>query len=144
MALVDNILSGAPVTVEIATNLTTPVYKTVVCSTEDISVDGSVDGVNTTITRCGRLTTSGTVVHEISGSGAANKTLSATEMSINDLAALFISRALFLVRVQDAATGPNYVRKGTGRLTAFSETSEVDGVIGFDFTIEIIGALALA
>lgn len=143
MADVNNSIDGKVVLLAISTNIVTPAYKDVVCSQGDIGVNGTLTGGSEIPTRCGLKRAPGTAGWEVSGSGVANTVLSTDEMSINEMAALFQSQASFLVRVQDDTTPANYYRQGQGTLSDYKETSSIDGVVGFDFTVAISGELDL-
>lgn len=143
MANVNNSIDGKVVTLAISTDTVTPSYKNVVCSKDDIGVSGTVSGASEINTRCGVRKSAGTAGWEITGSAVANTTLSGTEMSHNEVAALFQTQASFLVRVQDEGTPANYYRQGQGVLSDYKETASIDGVVGFDFTIAISGDLDL-
>jgi hypothetical protein len=143
MADVNDSMFGSVVGVAIATDLVTPVYKDVVCSKDDIGVNGTTTGGQEIATRCGVYKAAGTAGWQIVGSGVGNKVLSGTEMSINEMAALFQSKDPFLVRVQDNDTPANYYRQGQGTMSDYKETSSQDGIIAFDFTIDISGDLDL-
>jgi hypothetical protein len=133
-------LSGKETLLKIATNLTTPVYKGVVCS-----IDNGLTGtsnVQKTETKCGTAKARGTSDHTVTGSLAANTAPdSATEMSNEDLLALFISGDDFLWEV---VNGTDLLRKGTGFLSAYSETYPTADVVKADFTIDVKGNVATA
>lgn len=141
MADVNDSIDGSVINLEISTALVTPVWKTVVCSTEDIGIAGATEGSNTVNTRCGVKKSKGRASWSISGSGAANRTVGGTEMSADELLTLFQDKTDFLVRVQDDATPADYYRSGQGVLSEYNETSPIDGIVGFDFNIEVSGDL---
>jgi hypothetical protein len=136
MADASKTIDGKIVKLSIATNLTTPVYKDAVCKV-DSGLSGSSD-VNTLVTACGTAKARGTSNYTITGSVAANTTPGATELSADDLIALFESGADFLWKLDD---GTAYYRQGTGFLSSYNETSNVGDVVRADFTIEVKGAV---
>jgi predicted secreted protein len=145
MADVNDSLGGEVVFLAISTDLVTPAYKNVVCSSGDIGVAGSTEGGATANTRCGVAKGGGRSSWQITGEGVHNTNIAAlTEVSANEMAALFQNRTSVLVRVQDETTPANYYRQGQGKITEYEETSNVDGFVTFSFTIEIAGDLDLA
>lgn len=137
MALAEDTIDGKLVVLSIATNLTTPVYKDVVCSIDN-GLTGSAN-VQSTDTKCGQAKARGTSNRTVTGSLAANTAPGTTEMSADDLDALFTSGADFLWKLDD---GTNYTRTGTGFLSAYNETANTGDVVKADFTIEVKGNVA--
>jgi hypothetical protein len=120
----------------IATNLTTPVYKSVVCKI-DSGLSGSAD-VNTVVTACGTAKARASSNYTVTGSLAANTTPGSTEMSSDDLIAIFDSGADFLWKLDD---GTSYYRQGTGFLSSYNETVNTGDVVRADFTIDVKGSV---
>lgn len=134
-----NTIDARQVLLKISTNLVTPSYKSVVCSIDN-GLTGS-SNVQKTDTKCGQAKSRGTTDHTVTGSLAANTAPdSTTEMSADDLIALFESGADFLWEL--IATG--YTRKGTGFLGAYNETANTGDVVKADFTIEVKGGITTA
>jgi hypothetical protein len=61
-----------------------------------------------------------------------------TELSSDDLQALFASGADFLWKLDD---GTNYYRQGTGFFSTLNETANTGDVVKSDFVIEVKGAV---
>ena len=141
MADVNDSLYGDVIGIAISTDLETPAYKDIVCSSGDINVTGSTEGGATVVTRCGIAKAPGRAGWVISGEGVHNSNVAAlTEMSANELAVLFQAKTPVLVRVQHT-TPASYYRQGQGTITDYEEVSSVDGFITFTFTIDISGDL---
>lgn len=144
MADVNNSVFGSVVTLAISTNLVTPAYKDIVCSTGNIGLASTSEGGATVVTRCGVAKAPGRAGYNITFEGLHNTAVtSGSEVSANELAALNDSKAKFLARVQDETTPANYYRQGTGTISDYSEDAAVDGFVTFRGTIEISGVLDL-
>lgn len=137
MANAEKTIDGKLVLLKISTNLVTPSYKSVVCSIDN-GLTGSANS-QTTDTKCGTAKARGTANRTVTGSLAANTAPDTTEMSADDLDALFTSGADFLWELTD---GADYTRKGTGYLGAYNETANNGDVVKADFTIEVKGNVA--
>lgn len=144
MADVNNSVFGSVLTIAISTNLVTPAWKNIVCSTGRIGVDGTTEGGSTVTTRCGTARSAGRAGYTIPFEGLHNKTVSSTtEVSANDIAALFQNGTQIRVRIQDEGTPANYYREGTGLITEFADGGEADGFVTFSGSIAISGNLDL-
>lgn len=141
MANVANKIDGKLVNLQISTDLVTPVWKTVVCG-QDVGIDGSKD-VNTVRTKCGVLKSSGDTSWTLTGSGVANHTPEATELSADELVAIMQGDTDILARLTHATDDELYYRQGQGIMTAYSESAGEGDPISFDFTIEISGDLII-
>lgn len=139
MADVNNKIPGNLVAVEISTDLVTPDWKEVVCG-QDASLDGSKD-VTTTKTKCGTIKTASDPSWSFSGTGILNHTPGAGELSGDDLIAILQGDTDVLVRLTYATDDTLYYRQGQGVMTAYSETSNTDDPVSYDFTIEVSGDL---
>lgn len=142
MASTANILLGKVASMAISTD-SGVTWKTIVCSVGDIVVRGTQTTGAETATRCGTHKAPGTSGWEISGAGAANSTIISTEVSINELATLFQNNTSFQVRVQNEDDPTDYYRQGDAYLSAYEETSAIDGFTGFTFTAPVNGNLVL-
>lgn len=136
MASATDTIDGKLVILSISTNIAVPAYKTVVCKVDN-GLSGSAD-VNTLVTACGAAKSRGTANYTITGSLAANTAPGGTEMSADDLIALFDSGADFLFKLDD---GADYYRQGQGFLSGYNETANVGDVVRADFTIEVKGSI---
>lgn len=139
MANAADTIDGKIVELKISTNLTTPSYKSVVCSIDN-GLTGS-SNVQTTDTKCGQAKSRGTSNRTVTGSLAANTAPGIGEMSADDMDALFTSGASFLWQLTD---GADYTRTGEGFLSAYNETANNGDVVKADFTIEVKGDVAQA
>lgn len=131
----DNI-DGKLVVMSISTNLDTPSYKSVVCK-----VDNGLAGtrnVQTVETACGTAKAGGSPNYTVTGSLAANTNPGGTEMSADDLIALFESGDDFLFKLDD---GADYYRQGQGFFSAYNETANTGDVVRADYTIEVKGSV---
>jgi hypothetical protein len=135
---VDNIKAD-DVLLSISTNLVTPAYSTLVCLING-GLSGSRD-VTTQSTRCGTAKAGGAPNYTISGSLAANANPGGSEMSADDLIALFESGDSFLFKLAHASTPANYYRQGTGFLSSYNETANDKEMVTADFTIEVEGSI---
>jgi hypothetical protein len=136
MASAADTINGRDVILSIATNLTTPVYKSVVCSIDN-GLTGS-SNVQTSDTKCGQAKARGTSNRTVTGNLAANTAPATGEMSADDLDALFESGVDFLFKLDD---GSDYYRAGTGFLSTYNETANTGDVVKADFVIEVKGAI---
>jgi 4-amino-4-deoxy-L-arabinose transferase-like glycosyltransferase len=136
MASAADTINGRDVILSIATNLTTPVYKDVVCSIDN-GLTGS-SNVQTSDTKCGQAKARGTSNRTVTGNLAANTAPLTAEMSAEDLDALFESGVDFLFKLDD---GADYYRAGTGFLSTYNETANTGDVVKADFVIEVKGAI---
>ena len=100
MASINNSLNGTLIGISISTNLVTPAWKEIVCSSEDITLDGSTEGGTTLTTRCGVLKTAGTASWQVTGSGVFNTTVGGSEVSGNELVELFQDKTDILVKLE--------------------------------------------
>lgn len=141
MADVNNKIAGNLVAVEISTDLETPDWKEVVCG-QDASLDGSKD-VTTTKTKCGTIKTASDPSWSFSGTGILNHTPGAGELSGDDLIEILQGDTDVLVRLTYATDNNLYYRQGQGVMTAYSETSNTDDPVSYDFTIEVSGDLTI-
>lgn len=139
MANAEDTIAGKQVLLSISTNLVTPSYKTVVCKIDN-GLTGSAN-VQTTETACGTAKARGSASRTVTGSLAANTAPGGTEMSADDLDALFTSGDDFLWKLTD---GTAYTRTGQGFLSAYNETANTGDVVKADFTIEVKGDVAQA
>lgn len=137
MANAADTIDGRLVILSISTNLVTPAYKALVCSIDN-GLTGSAN-VQTTDTKCGQAKARGTANNTVTGNLAANTAPTAlTELSSDDLQALFASGADFLWKLDD---GTDYYRQGTGFLSTLNETANTGDVVKSDFVIEVKGAV---
>lgn len=141
MGDVKNSIPGKLVGLFISTVLDVPVWKEVVCG-QDVGVEGSKD-VTTVRTKCGVLKTAGDPSWNITGSGVANHTPGATELSADELITILQGDTDVLVKLEHATDDAIYYRQGQGIMTAYSESAGESDPISFDFTIEISGNLTI-
>lgn len=132
-------IEGKLVDVQISTNLVTPAWKKIVCST-DAGLDGSVD-TTTVNTKCGVLKARGNVGWTFTGSGMVNQTPGVNEISATEVATLFQDGTAILVKLAHVTTESIFYRSGQGTISAYSESAGVEDNVGYDFTIEIDGNL---
>ncbi len=143
MALTSNGIVGKTVILSISTDLTTPAYKAVVCSSDDITLSGGTEAATTIVTRCGTAKTAGTPSYSLNFAGLHNSLVTAaSELSGNELAALKASGASFLWKMAGAVPADFY-RQGTGVLGTYDETAPMDGFARFSGTIEVSGVVDL-
>lgn len=138
MAAVTDSLDGSAVLLSISTNLTTPVYKTLVCAINN-GLKGTRN-VTSKSSKCGTAKSAGEPNYTLDGSFVANKTPLSTEMSHEAMIALFDSGADFLFKLADAVTPTNYFRQGQGFLSSYNETANNEDTVDGDFTIEVKGS----
>lgn len=141
MADVNNKIAGNLVGVWVSTNLVTPDWKEIVCG-QDANLDGSKD-VTTTKTKCGVIKTASDPSWSFSGSGILNHTPGAAELSSDELIEILQGDTDVLVKLEYATDDTLYYREGQGVMTAYSETSDTDNPVSFDYTIEVSGDLTL-
>jgi hypothetical protein len=137
---VDNI-DSEDVLMSISTNLVTPAYSEIVCL-----ISGGLSGsreVTTQTTRCGTAKSGGSPNYTITGSLAVNSAPGGSEISADDLIALFDSGDSFLFKLAHATTPADYYRQGTGFFSSYNETASEKGMVTADFTIEVEGSLDL-
>lgn len=139
MAETSNSIKGSVIILSISTDTVTPDYKSVVCSINN-GLKGTRE-VTTQSTKCGTAKTGGSPAYTIDGSLAANTSPGATEMSHNDLIALFESGDSFLFKMEDTGTPANYYRQGQGFFSAYNETANDGENVLADFTIEVEGSV---
>lgn len=139
MAQTSNSIQATQVVMYISTNTVTPDYKAVVCSINN-GLKGTRE-VTTTSTKCGTAKAGGSPAYTIDGSLAANTAPSGTEMSHNELIALFESGAQFLWKLAHISTPANYYRQGAGFFSAYNETANDKENVLADFTIEVEGGV---
>lgn len=135
---VDNI-NADDVLLSISTNLVAPAYSTVVCL-----INGGLSGsreVTTQSTRCGTAKSGGAPNYTVTGSLAANSAPGGSELSADDLIALFDSGDSFLFKLAHATTPADYYRQGTGFFSSYNETANDKEMVTADFTIEVEGSL---
>lgn len=141
MADVVNSIKGKDVIIAISTNLVTPAWLTIVCR-----INGGLGGtrdVQTQSTTCGTAKSPGEPNYTITGSGLANTTPGGSEMSAEELIALFESGDSFLWKMA-SLTPADYYRSGTGFLSNYNETTNDGENVGFDFTIEVEGGVDIS
>lgn len=144
MATLSNSVNGVDVLLSISTNTVTPAYKAIVCSSGDFGLDSTTEGAATVVTRCGTAKAPGSAAYSIKFEGVHNTSISSgSELSGNQLIALNESKATILWKLEDSITPANYYRQSTGFISAYSETSPVDGYTRFTGTIEVTGDIDL-
>lgn len=138
MADVVNHLKGKDVGISISTNLVTPAYKLAVCR-----INGGLSGtrdVQTQSTTCGVSKSAGEPNYTITGSIMVNTSPGGSELSHEELIALFDSGDDFLFKVEHS-TPADYYRQGTGFLSNYSETYNDGENVLAEFTIEVQGTI---
>jgi hypothetical protein len=132
-------IKGKYVILSISSNLVTPDYKDVVCL-----IDNGLAGtrtVSTTETKCGTAKATGSPAYTVSGSLAANSNPGASEISANELLALFDSGAAFLWKLAHITTPADYYRQGQGFFSSYNETAPTSDDVKADFVIEVTSTI---
>lgn len=139
MADTANGVKGKFVILSISTDIVTPAYKDVVCSIDN-GITGSRN-VTTTETKCGTSKAGGSPSYTVTGSLSANSAPGATEMSADDLQALFDSGDDFLWKLAHSTTPTEYYRQGQGFFSSYNETANIGDDVKADFVIEVTSAI---
>lgn len=112
-------------------------FKTLVCLTEN-GFSGT-KASSTVDTKCGSLTATGSTDITFTGTGVVDVDPDVTEMSFNDLKALFSSGAEFIIVEKNVDT--TMFLGGAGVLTDLSDTNTQGSFSTFSYTIKINGPL---
>lgn len=119
-------------------------WLTMVCETD---LTGSLTvAVNTTPTKCATIKSVGEVNASISGSGVANTSPEADEISLKQAIDWMAANTLLVGRminlaVSPVALGAAVTVKGSGYFTEVSPSAPADGSLTFDWTFEITGTI---
>lgn len=135
-------IEGKLVTLEISTNLVTPAYKMVVCA-EDSSLSGSTE-VNSRDTKCGVFKSFGNTSWTLEGSGVANATPEADEVSADEILTIFQDSTPVLWKITHTSGDTVIYRQGEGTFSAYSETHPATDLVGFDYTLEVDGDIDIS
>jgi hypothetical protein len=132
-------IEGKLVDVQVSTNLVTPAWKKPVCGT-DLSLDGSVD-TTTVTTKCGSLSSRGSVAWVLTGSAIANATPGTNEISASDMGTFFQNGTQLLVKMAHTTTEALFYASAPGTVTAMTFNAGVSDNLSYDFTITLDGDL---
>ena len=136
-------IDGKLVTLAISTNLVTPAFKFIVCAT-DSNLDGSTE-VDTVNTKCGVFKSFGNTSWTLTGSGVANATPEATEVSADEILTIFQDSTEVLFEINHETTADTIIyRAGRGTFSAYSENHGADGLVTFDYTLEVDGDIDIS
>lgn len=134
-------IAGKLVKLQISTDGGTT-FKTVVCA-EDSNLDGSTE-VNSRDTKCGVLKSFGNTSWTLTGSGVANATPEATEVSADEILTMFQDTTTVNFKITHDTGDTIIYRTGAGSFSAYSESHPSADLVDFDYTLEVDGDIDIS
>lgn len=138
-------LQGKDLLIQVSTVTANPTdadFKDLVCR-EDLTVDFSAT-VNKRKTVCGTKVGVSDPEVSITGSGVAEDTPTAAQVSHKDLLGISVNTTPVMVRVQHKDDPTKLFIQSQGYFTSLSISAPADDVVDFSFTIDASGTIDLA